>query len=134
MMVAHLIFHASLVHGEQEIRFGIAIATDAISAQHGPSVLPGKMEQHNSLTPMQAFWCMIAKLPLMLHDWELSTGPGIGANILQHARRLRILELGGFNEHVPPGCGVEYMSQIGRPCKECGGPIDRPQGRQCRKC
>lgn len=38
------------------------------------------------------------------------------------------------NEHVPLGCGVEYMSQIGRPCKECGSPIDRPQGRQCRKC
>jgi hypothetical protein len=54
------------------------------------------MEQHDSLGSMQAFRCMIAKLPLMQQDWELSTGPGIGANILQHARRWRILELGGF--------------------------------------
>ena len=26
------------------------------------------------------------------------------------------------------------MSQIGGPCKVCGGLIDKPQGRRCRKC
>ena len=26
------------------------------------------------------------------------------------------------------------MSQFGRPCKQCGSPIDKLQGRKCRKC
>jgi hypothetical protein len=39
------------------------------------------------------------------------------------------------NENNPCGVeAVEHMSQIGRPCKQCGNPIDKPQGRRCRKC
>ena len=32
------------------------------------------------------------------------------------------------------GWGGPDMSQIGGPCKVCGGLIDKPQGRRCRKC
>jgi len=33
-----------------------------------------------------------------------------------------------------PGRVAEHVSQIGRLCRQCGNPIDKPQGRRCRKC
>lgn len=38
------------------------------------------------------------------------------------------------NERVQFSREAEAVSQIGRPCKQCGSPIDKPQGRRCRKC
>jgi len=32
------------------------------------------------------------------------------------------------------GREAEHKSPIGRPCRQCGNPIDKPQGRRCRKC
>jgi len=33
-----------------------------------------------------------------------------------------------------PDRGPEHVNQTGRPCRQCGSPIDKPQGRRCRKC
>jgi hypothetical protein len=33
-----------------------------------------------------------------------------------------------------PDRGPEHVHQTGRPCRQCGSPIDKPQGRRCRKC